>query len=200
MSVRPRILCIAGSPRRNGNSDRLLDRVAQGVEQEGGDPVRLVASMAGIETCRGCNSCSRTGECVIRDGMDDVYRALDGAHAIAVVSPVYFASVPGVLKLLYDRCQPYWARRFVLGEPAAVRKRPGAVIVVGGGGDRFGTGCAIAPTESVLGILGVSVHKVLEVVGPDAPGEVLNYPRELDAALEIGRDLAASARSHDTRD
>jgi len=187
-----RVLCIAGSPRRHGNSDRLLEELSAGVEDAGGEALRLVASSAGVAPCRGCNACSSTGRCVIRDGMEDVYRALDSAQAIAVVTPVYFATVPAVLKTLYDRCQPYWARRFVLGEPPAPHKRPGAAIVVGGGGDRFGTGCAVTPTQSVFGVLGVSLDHVLEVVGPDAPGDVLSHTTELQATFEIGRALATS--------
>jgi len=192
----PRILCIAGSPRRHGNSDRLLEELASGVADAGGEAVRLVASSSGVAPCRGCNACSATGECVVSDGMDDVYRALDSAHAIAVVTPVYFATVPAVLKSLYDRCQPYWARRFVLGEPAPLVKRPGAAIVVGGGGDPFGMGCAVTPTDSVFGVLGVSLDHVLEVVGPDSPTDVGGYTANLRDAFEIGRALATEALHH----
>jgi len=192
MSATPRVLCIAGSPRRHGNSDRLLAELASGVADAGGEAVRLVAESSGAAPCRGCNACAATGQCVVRDGMDDVYHALDAAHAIAVVTPVYFATVPAVLKALYDRCQPYWARRYVLGEPPAAHKRPGAVIVVGGGGDPFGTRCAVTPTESVFGVLGVSLDHVLEVVGPDSPTDVAKYTSELHDAFEIGRALATS--------
>jgi len=188
-----RVLCIAGSPRRNGNSDRLLERLMSGVTAGGCEPVRLSASEAGIRPCRGCNACSATGKCVIRDGMEDVYSAIDSAHAIAVVTPVYFATVPAVLKILYDRCQPYWARRFVLGEPPVAHKRPGAALVVGGGGDRFGTSCAFTPTQSVFGVLGVSLDHKLEVVGPDGPSDIMAYTSELDQAFEIGLALATSA-------
>jgi multimeric flavodoxin WrbA len=133
----PRVLCIAGSARRNGNSDRLLDALARGVTAAGGVAVKLIAAQAGVAPCRGCNACSRDGRCIIRDGMDAVYAELDAADAIAVSTPVYFATVPAVLKTLYDRCQPYWARRYVLGDPAPAQKRPGAVLVVGGGGIRL---------------------------------------------------------------
>ncbi len=31
----------------------------------------------------------------------------DAAEGLAIAAPVYFATVPAVLKTLYDRCQPY---------------------------------------------------------------------------------------------
>ena len=48
--------------------------------------------------------------------------------AIVIATPVFFATVPAVLKILYDRCQPYWARRYVLGEPPPDVRRPGALL------------------------------------------------------------------------
>jgi len=130
---------------------------------------------------------------VVRDGMDDVYALLDSADAIAVAAPVFFATVPAVLKTIYDRCQPYWARRYVLGEPAAVHKRPGAALIVGGGGDPFGAKCAVTPTNSVFGVLGFSLDHVLEVIGPDEARDIEGYTDDLAAAKAIGRDLAQRA-------
>ncbi|NTW28057.1 MAG: hypothetical protein HGA39_01655 [Coriobacteriia bacterium] len=185
----PRVLCIAGSGRRHGNSEGLLDALMRGVEVAGGLPVKLVAMEADIGACGACNACSRGGCCIKHDGMEAVYSELDSAEAVIVATPVYFATVPAVLKMLYDRCQPYWVRRFVLGEPPRAYKRPGAALVVGGGGDPFGTGCAIAPTKSVFAVLGVSVDHVLEVVGPDEPTDIAKRPEALSRAEEIGREL-----------
>ena len=189
-----RVLCIAGSPRRQGNSDQMLDALVRGVRAAGGEAVELHAAAAGLNPCRGCNACSLTGQCVIRDGMDDVYREIDAADAVAVATPVFFATVPAVLKMLIDRLQPYWARRFVLGEPPRPVKRPGAILIVGGGGDPFGTDCAVAPVKSAFAVIAVRADEVLVSVGPDAPGEVGNLPDILARAEEIGRELVESAR------
>ncbi|NTU72443.1 MAG: flavodoxin family protein [Coriobacteriia bacterium] len=189
----PRVLCIAGSPRRGGNSDQLLDALARGVRDAGGEPVRLVAATTGVHTCRGCNACSQTGECVLRDAMDDVYAAFDSADALVISSPVYFATVPAVLKTIFDRCQPYWARRYVLKEPAPAVKRPGALLIVGGGGDPFGTGCAITSCRSVMNVLRAESETVLECVGPDAASDMGHYPDCLKKAEEIGAQLVSEA-------
>lgn len=156
--------------------------------------MRIVPSAAGIAPCRGCNACSSTGECVVRDAMDDVYPLLDSVDAIAVASPIYFASVPAVLKALYDRCEPYWARRYVLGEPRRERKRPGGLVLVGGGGDPFGTQCAVTPTKSVFGVLEVELAEYYEFVGADSPTDISRHPEALDEARLIGTRLVASAR------
>ncbi|MDR3686285.1 MAG: flavodoxin family protein [Coriobacteriia bacterium] len=192
---RPTVLCIAGSPRRHGNSERLLDALIAGVEAAGGRATKLVAKDAGVNVCLGCNACSKDGRCVQRDGMDDVYAALDSANAIAVASPVFFATVPAVLKTLLDRCQPYWVRRYILKEPRPATKRPGAILLVGGGGDPYGTGCALNPIKSVFAVLSVSAERVLEVVGPDKPGDIVSEPDALQRAEEIGRQLVEAVRA-----
>lgn len=188
-----RVLCIAGSPRRHGNSEQLLDALALGVTEAGGESVRLRAVDAGVAACRGCNACSKTGDCIIDDGMDAVYAELDAADAIAIATPVFFATVPATLKAIFDRCQPYWARRYVLGEPRPALKRPGAILVVGGGGDPFGTACAVTAARSVFAVLDVSADEVLEVVGPDAASDIMSRPEALARARAIGGELVERA-------
>ena len=192
---RPQVLCIAGSPRRYGNSERLLDALIAGVQAAGGEAIKLVAKDAGVHVCLGCNACSKDGRCIQRDGMDEVFAALDSADAIVVASPVFFATVPAVLKTLLDRCQPYWVRRYILKEPRPAAKRPGAILLVGGGGDPYGTGCVLNPIKSVFAVLSVAADHVLEVVGPDKPGDIVSQPDALQRAEEIGRQLVDAARA-----
>lgn len=190
---RQRVLCIAGSPRRHGNTDRLLDELEAGVKEAGGAPVRIEAASLALAGCRGCGACSKTGRCVVDDDMRDVYRLIDASAAFAVATPVYFASVPSQLKALLDRCQPYWVRRYQFHEAAPAVKRPGAVLVVGGGGDPFGTSCAVAPIRSVFAVLGVSADDVFEAVGVDAPGDIASDAHALARVREMGRRLVAAA-------
>jgi multimeric flavodoxin WrbA len=190
-AVRVRVLGIAGSPRRHGNSDSLLEACLAGARDAGAETGTLVVAEAGIAPCRGCNECSSTGACVVRDGMSAVYPRLDAADAIVVATPVYFATVPAVLKALYDRCQPYWARRYVLHEEPPPR-RPGALLVVGGGGDPYGHECAVRTTRSVFAVL--SLDYVAEVVvEADSPSDARRHPDALARAREAGAGLVAEA-------
>jgi multimeric flavodoxin WrbA len=190
-----RILCVAGSPRRGGNSERLLDAFIRGVNNAGGLAEKLVVVDLGIAPCRGCNTCSSTGACVIKDRMYEVYDLIDEADAIVISSPVYFATVPAVLKALYDRCQPYWARIYVRGEDRPA-KRPGGLLLVRGGGDPYGSGCAVTPTRSVLAVLGVQYEVELEVEGLDAVEAVDDHADVLKRAEELGSEMVVKARDY----
>jgi multimeric flavodoxin WrbA len=188
---RVHVLGIAGSPRRHGNSESLLDACLAGARQAGATTDTIVAAEAGIAPCRGCNACSSTGDCVVRDRMSEIYPRLDEADAIVVATPVYFATVPASLKVLYDRCQPYWARRHVLHmEPPP--RRPGALLLVGGGGDPYGHGCAVTTTRSVFAVLALD-YTAEVVVEADSPSDVKRDPDALARAGEVGARLVAEA-------
>lgn len=190
MAERRQVLGISGSPRRHGNSEQLLDAALAGASEAGAEVRRIIAAELDITPCRGCNACSLTGECVIRDRMREVYAAIDEADVVIVGSPVFFATVPAVLKLLYDRCQPYWARHHVLKQPKPPR-RPGAILLARGGGDPFGFRSAVDPTKSVFAVIGIECVAELKVVGVDSPSDMGRHAEQLAEARRIGAALAA---------
>lgn len=195
-----RVLCIAGSPRRSGNSAALLDACAAGVIEAGGVVDRISLAARPVRPCSGCSQCSPTGECVLNDEMREYYPLIDAADAIVVASPVYFAGVPATLKAFYDRCQPYWARRYVLGRSPRPVYRPGALLLARGGGDPFGPDCAVTTTRSVFAVLETEILELIDVEGPDNPGEIEAYSESLVEAHNVGVRLVGKAAERAARD
>ena len=191
-AVRPVVLGIKGSPRRHGNTDRLLDAALEAARATGAETRVLVASASGVLPCLGCNACTKTGECVQRDEGAALYTALDSADVIIVASPVYFAGVPSVLKTVIDRLQPYWARRFVLGTPRPPR-RVGGILMARAGGDPYGFAPAEASIRSGLAILGVDVSAILRAEGLDGRDDLDDTPEPLRRAAELGTAVAEEA-------
>lgn len=192
MSRAPVVLGIAGSPRRHGNSDRLLTAALDGAREAGAEVRTLVAADVALKHCLGCNACSLAGECIQHDGGPAVYESIDAADAIIVASPVYFAGVPSVLKALLDRMQPYWARTYVLKRPRP-KRRPGAVLIARGGGDPYGAEHAEASVRSVLAVLDIDVLGVVRAVGVDEPGDVEAHPGSIAEARSLGAQVAVEA-------
>ncbi|MEE9200220.1 MAG: flavodoxin family protein, partial [Candidatus Brocadiales bacterium] len=112
-----KLLAIAGSPRRGGNSELLLDEAIKAARDIGLETEKLVVDELGIAPCTSCGSCWETGNCVIEDKMQEVYKKLLDADYVVVASPLYFLGVSAQLKALIDRCQALWARRFILKKP-----------------------------------------------------------------------------------
>lgn len=113
-----KLAAFAGSPRRGGNSETLLDSALAGAAEA--DPKaevrKFILNDMDIRPCRNCGFCSRTGYCHFADSddMKEIYEWLDQADRFILASPIYFATVSAQTKLMMDRCQAIWARKYLL--------------------------------------------------------------------------------------
>lgn len=121
-----RVLAIAGSPRRHGNSEQLLDWVISAMMTQPEVSVQKIAlTEADINPCRGCNACEKLNRCVMRDGMDEMHDLIINADCIILASPIYCMSVCSQVKALIDRAQVFRSRKYVLNLPVVPSERKG---------------------------------------------------------------------------
>ncbi len=109
-----RLVGIFGSPRRDGNSDILLNSAIKGAESNGAVVEKIIIRDLQIAPCNSCGGCWEKGVCVIDDDMQKMYPKLVDADGIIVSSPIYFMGVSAQLKAFIDRCQAFWARKYIL--------------------------------------------------------------------------------------
>lgn len=107
------VLGIYGSPRKGGNSDFLLDKALEGAALLGAEIKKIYVRDLQISGCQECGGCDQTGECVIADGMTEVYPLLWETPVIILSSPVFFYGMPAQAKMLVDRSQALWSRRML---------------------------------------------------------------------------------------
>jgi multimeric flavodoxin WrbA len=121
-------LGISGSPRREGNTEILLNSALEVLQGEGLQTDFLSLADRPIKPCVACRGCfaSDTIRCVQEDpafaGVLDRVGAADG---ILIGSPVYFGSATPQIMALLDRVG-YVARK----HPQLLRRKVGAAIVV----------------------------------------------------------------------
>lgn len=200
MDRKPDILFIGGSPRKC-TTVALVGLIERGVREAGARTQRFLLSEKTIRPCTACNGCLETGICVLAgdhtksDRFDDDYLELKGlldrVDAVVVVAPIYFAGPPAQLKALYDRFQPYWVKRYVLGEEPPP-KRPAQLFMVGGGSDPHGFEPLAAISRSALAVAGFSLDKVSNFIGFLAPSEA---PVELKPGSDEDYSLAQIAQT-----
>jgi multimeric flavodoxin WrbA len=126
-------IAICGSPRKEGNTEILLQRClsvlkARGIQTE---LVRLAGKE--IKPCRACNVCTekKDKKCAIKnDDFHEVFEKMLAADIIVVGSPVYFGSATPQIMALLDRAG--YVGRFngnlfsrKLGGPIVVARRAG---------------------------------------------------------------------------
>lgn len=127
------ILAIYGSHRRGHNSDVLVDKLLEGIGSDGVIVEKRYASSQEIKSCTACEGCYKLGRCVIKDEMQQIYKAVDNADIVISSSPVYFYTVTSDMKKLIDRCQAVWASKYKTGNPIVSKKhRIGHIICTAG--------------------------------------------------------------------
>ena len=70
------IVAIAGSPRRGGNSDILLDHFLKGAKNSKASIEKFVLSELNIKPCDSSYSCKFKGVCVVQDDWEKVHQAV----------------------------------------------------------------------------------------------------------------------------
>jgi len=128
-----RILGIAGSPVKEGNTEALLREALAVVSSDPEIQTEILhLSRLKIEGCTHCNWCikNQTSEkiCAISDGMDQIYPALLQADAVILASPVHIGRMSGLMANMIDRM-----RVFVYGNAhrGKLTDKVGAALVVG---------------------------------------------------------------------
>ncbi len=188
------ILALNGSPRKNGNTELLLDWLLKGAQSHGADIVKLDVCRMKISPCIGCGKCEREGMCSLDDEMSRVYPLLEKTHHVVVATPVYFYGVTAQLKALIDRCQVLWSRKYVLGIPAPLtvdgRRRKGHLLAIAGSrGKRVFEG-VILTTRIFFDALNVELGETLLARGIDKRGAILQEEDLMRKSWELGERLA----------
>jgi len=186
-----KVLGIAGSPRRDGNTDLLLAEAMKGAAHRGAKVKTIVLSDLEIAPCQHCDTCLDTGQCWIKDDMQRVYRELSKADRIALASPLHFMGVTAQTKAMIDRCQALWARKYKLDMPPLgnKRERKGLFISVGARSEDDMFAPAIATVKSLCRVLDITYAGELVFSGVDEKGAITKHPDALRQAFVTGQRL-----------
>lgn len=123
-----KVILINGSPRRKGNTNRLLEEVAAQLGKNGIDSEIVQIGNGAVRGCIACGQCSE-GHCVFgEDICNQVLDKMASADGLVVGSPVYYGIPTGQILSLIQRMAVAGGSR-LQGKPAAavtVCRRGGA--------------------------------------------------------------------------
>ncbi len=185
-----KVLGIMGSPRRQSNTEILLDRALAGAKEAGAEVEKVLVSQLKISPCLEIYACRKDGNCAIKDDMQSLYDKLLEADHIIFASPIFFYGITSQAKAVVDRCQALWIRRHVLGiGKENNRERRGAFISVGATrGAKLFDG-AVLTVKYFFDAIGVKYAGDLLVRGVDNKGQIKEHPAVLDDAFRLGQEL-----------
>ena len=187
-----KVLGIAGSPRRGGNTDLLLTELMKGAASQGDEVKTIVLNNLNITPCQHCDACLKEGKCRIQDDMQMIYDELEQADRVVLASPVQFMGVTSQTKAMIDRCQCLWARKYVLKIPplSPERKRKGFFISVGATRLKNLFEPSLVMIKTLFRILDIEYAGELLFPGVDKKGAITKHPDALHQAFLAGQKLA----------
>lgn len=186
------ILIFNGSPRKGGNTDLLLGKISEGIEEQGYTAEIFSLPKLDIHPCIGCGNCEKTGDCVFDDDMVELYEKIGQANRIIIGSPIYFYGVTAQAKLFIDRCQTLWSRKFILGQikPDREKLKGYYVGVAATSGGRIFEG-AVLTVRYAYDAMDFTYSGEYLVKGIDSRGAISSHQDQLTGAVQFGRDICA---------
>jgi len=187
-----KVLTINGSPRKDGNTQVMIEEVSKALRKAGIDVETVSLRDCEVRPCNACELCyKKAWHCPIKDDAVSLLKKMVDADGLLIGSPVYGADVTAQLKALLDRSVITYTNQYL-------KNKVGGAVVVGGGahgGQEYAVqqlvsffafqGIIIAnPSGGLLGAMGTANDR----------GDIRKDKEGLKSARELGERMAELMR------
>lgn len=191
------IVAVYGSPRRTGNTSTLLKRAVDGARNAGAQVDEIVLRDCKMSPCLEIYGCKKDGECAIKDDFQAVRDRILAGKGLMIASPIFFYTVSAHVKILMDRCQSLWVKKYWIDkvpygmwDPA----RKGLVISAGATrGKKLFDGMLLT-MKYFFDTLDMELWDSLLYRQLDFEGDVEKHPQYLEQAYQRGREFVRAVR------
>lgn len=194
MSVK--VLGISTSPRKNGNSDLLLKEALRGVEEAGAFTEYVRVRDLNMSGCTSCGHCEKHGVCSQKDDFPPLMGKMLEADLLIFATPVYFMGVCAWGKMVIDRCQCLWSRKYKLKQDVRDPKRiwGGMIIAVGGTRSQKMFDSIRLTMKYFYDVLEINKMEEIFINQIDEKGAIKNHPTALQEAFSKVKELIESIK------
>ncbi len=197
----PNIIAIYGSPRRKGNTATLLKEAVNGAQDGGARVEELVLRDLKMSPCLEIYGCNKAGECLLKDDFQKARDLILASQGLILASPVFFYTVSAHTKILMDRFQSLWVKKYWVEQNRRDQQtvnRKGLFISAGATkGKKLFDGILLS-LRYFFEVIDMELWKALLYRGLDFEGDVLKHPQYLDEAYQAGKEFA-EALSHGSK-
>ena len=189
------VLGIACSPRRNGNTTRLLLEALETAKTEGHVTELVYLSDLKINPCQGCGACSDKGICVIKDDIPKLQEKLIQADRLILAAPIFMMALNAQTKIIIDRMQTFWALKYVHHQSlvnASGYERIGLYLGAAGTKKPDVFKCAEQSIKTLFHMLDIRYAQPCLYSGIDQAGEINDHPTAFDDVRKATQALLIS--------
>jgi multimeric flavodoxin WrbA len=177
MEVKNKILGINGSPRKNGNSDFLLNYFMDIANQNGIENKSIYLRDYNFSGCIGCERCRKDKICTgIKDDMTSFYPDIISSQGLVLISPTHNYNITAWMKAFIDRLYCFY--EFETPRPGkwssslANQNRKAVIIAICEQESEEDMGFTVDAMKKPLEALGYEVCSVIKVLNCFNRGKV----------------------------
>ena len=185
VSIMFNILAVSGSPRKEGNTEILINAALEPFINEGHQVHKFFMSSKNVAPCDACEACAKDSVCIIKDDHQEFLEQLYRCDAMILGSPVYSRNITGQMLSLFNRNHCISHNRIFKDKICF-----GGAIAVGGSPNS--QGITLTVLHNFMLSLGVCcVPAVLNGVSVVAreKGAVLSQPKSLSESRVLGENI-----------
>lgn len=157
-----KLAVIWSSPNTDGLTASAKEKLINGAKKAGAEVTEIHLNRKSIAHCAACGNgwgtCRSSGECVIKDGFQEVYKTLQEADGIVIVTAVYWHDMTEQIKAFTDRL-----RRCETGHNGFLSGKPVFLATCAGGTGRGAIEC-LHNMEEMVCHMGMAVRDRVPVV------------------------------------
>ena len=178
-----KILGIAGSPRKGGNTHILVSEILRGAKKAGAKTELISLSNLRIKECDGCHTCWDTEVCWINDGMRRIYKKLMDSDCIILTTPMYWFGPTVPMKALIDRLVYFCCPK----NEDKIKGKEVVLATVFAGDDPGEATPLMKMLTMTTDYLGMKLKGKILVPGVGEKGAIKKKKRKLKEAFNLGR-------------
>lgn len=185
-----KVTYILGSPKPNGNTATILNKILHGLGEEHDiDVFKHCLGEENIKYCTGCKSCFIDGNCIHNDDVQKVMNDILQSQIVILASPSYWGDITGQMKVFIDRCTPYCNTNQASKLKEANIK--GIALAVRAGQNKQENENLVHTFEHFLGHLNIPLIANFTVEGVDTKDDLERKPEILTSAYNFGKSIVA---------
>jgi multimeric flavodoxin WrbA len=178
------VLGIVGSPRRNSNTEILVDEVLSGSAKAGAQIGKIVLDELNIQPCRACDRCRESQSCAQEDDMAFLLELMNQSQVWILGTPIYWWGPSAQMKAFIDRW--YGARHARFQKRNVILALP-----LGGGNERYAQP-TVDMFQSIMNYLNMNHFATIVAPGVYRRGVVSEKIKILETAHQAGIDVVES--------
>lgn len=195
--IKNQILVVNGSPRKNGNSDILLNHIITIINENNIDNKSLFLRDYSFSGCVGCERCRKDKICTgLKDDMTKFYPDIISSQGLVLICPTHNYNITAWMKAFIDRLYCFYnfenPRPGKWSSALANQNRKAIVIAICEQKDEEDMGYTAQAMYKPLEALGYEICDVIKVLDCFDRGKIKENSQIIEKVKESAKNLSKS--------